>query len=269
MYELEFVQARSQIEAYEHAHPEDPVGAAAEAATYLFEEFNEKGVLTSDFFLDDSRLLGGISGTPDTKLSSAFLAANRRARALAVNRMNANPLDPDALLAMTLEDGMEGDYQALIEKQQLASLGPIHRAEEEARKLLQIEPNMGDAYVAIGAGNYIIGCLPAYKRMFLWFGGIHGSRQRGVEQLQIAATQGHYLQVLAKLMLALACEREHQADRALGLFQELDRDFPNNPVFARELARLQARGISKASCPAQSSVAYTLNEQRGIAASQQ
>ena len=35
-----------------------------------------------------------------------------------------------------------------------------------------------DAYVALGTSNYVIGCLPGYKRAFLWFGGIHGDRTR-------------------------------------------------------------------------------------------
>jgi hypothetical protein len=33
--------------------------------------------------------------------------------------------------------------------------------------------------------------------------------------------------------------REHQPERARTLFAELHRDFPENPVFTRELARLE------------------------------
>jgi hypothetical protein len=239
MYELRFEEARAQIGAYEKAHPDDPVGAAAEAAAYLFEEFNFQGVLTSEFFLDDAKLLGGVSGPPDKKLVSAFVGANNRARALAQARLRTKPGDLDALLAVTWVDGMQADYESLINKRQLASLSLSRRAENEAKELLKVAPDMGDAYVAIGIANYITGSLPSIKRFVLWFGGIHGDRQRGMEQLQMAVQQGHYLQTLAKVMLALASEREHQPDRALSLFSDLSRDYPQNANFARELALLQ------------------------------
>jgi hypothetical protein len=241
MYELKFEAARAQIGAYEKVHADDPVGAAAEAATYLFEEFNFQGVLTSEFFLDDDKLLGGVSGPPDKKLVSAFICANNRARVLAQARLRTKPRDLDALLAVTWTDGMQADYESLINKRQFASLSLSRRAQNEAKELLKVAPDMGDAYVAIGIANYITGCLPPVKRFVLWFGGIRGDRQRGMEQLQMAVQQGHYLQTLAKVMLALAAEREHQPDRALSLFSDLSREYPQNPNFARELAKLQAR----------------------------
>jgi hypothetical protein len=121
----------------------------------------------------------------------------------------------------------------------LESLSFFRRAENEANALLRLEPDNGDAYVALGAANYIIGCLPGYKRFVLWYGGIHGDRLAGVEQLQVAATRGHYLQPLAKTMLALAAEREHDFDRARRLFADLNREFPAHPVFAHEPALLK------------------------------
>lgn len=244
MYELRFDEARSEILAYRHAHPDDPLGAAAEAASYLFEEFDREGVLTSEFFLDDDRLLGGVRGQPDPLRRAAFLTANENARKMARERMKANPNDPDGLFVLTLADGMQGDFEALIEKRQLAALALIRRAEKEATRLLAVRADAQDAYVALGAANYIIGCLPVYKRVLLWFGGVRGDRQRGMAQLQVAAERGRYLRPLAEALLALAAEREGQLDRARTLFEDLAREFPANPIFARELALAQKGGAS-------------------------
>jgi hypothetical protein len=63
LYELNFQAAREDIASYHKQRPEDPLGKATEAATYLFEQFNDKGVLTLEFFLNDSRFLGGIEGS--------------------------------------------------------------------------------------------------------------------------------------------------------------------------------------------------------------
>jgi len=236
MYGLDFDAARREIAAYQRAHPEDPLGVAAEAASYLFEEFHRQGVLTSEFFLDDDRLLGGVKGPSDPKRSAAFLAANQRARRMAEERLKKNSSDPDALFVLTLADGMEGDFLALIEKRQLASLSLIRRAEASGTRLLAVRPDALDAYVALGAANYIVGCLPSYKRFFLRLGGIRGDRSRGMEQLEQAARGGHYLKPLAQAFLALAARREGQNRRAVALLEQLTREFPRNGVFARELA---------------------------------
>ncbi len=236
MYELNFDAARAQFTAYQQAHPDDPLGDAAFAASYLFEELDSKGVFTSEFFLNDKKLLGGVEGPPDEPRRVAFFASNTYARKKAQQILKSNSRDANALFVLTLAAGMEADYDALIAKKQLASLRFIREAENNSMKLLAIQPDLQDAFVALGAANYIIGCLPAYKRGFLWLGGIHGDRQRGMNQLQQAALHGRYLQPFAKVMLALASLREKQPEQARLLFADLAREFPENPRFARELA---------------------------------
>ena len=239
MYNLQFDAARKDIAAYQRERGEDPLGIAAEAASHLFEEFVRQGVLSSEFFLDDEKLLGGVKAPTDTKRSNAFLTANQRARKLAEALLKRHPEDTNALFVLSLADGMEGDFQALIEKRQLASLSLIRKAERTAARLLVLKPDAVDAYVALGAANYIIGCLPAYKRAVLWFGRIRGDRLRGMEQLGLAAQKGHYLRPLAKVLLALASRREKQPDRARVLLQGLHQEFPSNALFKRELDLLK------------------------------
>ena len=245
LYELNFREARAQFTSYQKDHPDDPMGKAAEAASYLFEEFHQKGVFTSAFFLDDKKLLGGVEGPAVQNRNPAFLRANQQARQMARRNLGSNPKDATSLLVLSMVDGMESDYQALIEKRQLASLSLMRKAQSEAATALSVNPQAQDAYVAIGAGNYIIGCLPSYKRAFLWFGGVHGDRRRGMEQLESAAANGHYLQPFAKVLLALASVREHQPERARALLADLTREFPANPVFAHELALLNDHASRK------------------------
>jgi hypothetical protein len=245
LYELHFADGRNEFVQYQKLHPEDPLGKAAEAASYLFEQFNSKGVLTSEFFLNDSKFLNGVDGNPKDNRNNDFEVANQQARTMAKQRLSQYPRDPHSLLVLTMTDGMEADYDALIEKKQMASLGLIKQAEAEAKDVLGIDPSAQDAYVALGAGNYIVGCLPGYKRAIIWFGGVHGDRQRGMDQLQSAATNGHYLQPFAKILLALASERERHHDRARSLLAELATEFPANPLFQHELELLGSNAAGK------------------------
>ncbi|HEX2715132.1 MAG TPA: hypothetical protein VHM88_23370, partial [Candidatus Acidoferrales bacterium] len=90
LYELKFAEAREQFTAWEETHPDDPFGSASKAASYLYEELYMQGVLSSEFFLDDKRFLGGITGKPDENRRAAFIAANQRAHEVARRRLKVN-----------------------------------------------------------------------------------------------------------------------------------------------------------------------------------
>jgi len=239
MYETKFTKARAEFLAYERAHPSDPLGPAAEAASYLYQEFYAQGVFTSEFFLDDKKLLGGVSHPPDPERESGFLTKNRQATTMAKNLLEKNSKDAQALYVLTITQGMQADYLSLVEKRQFESLRYIRRAEHNAEKLLGADPNAQDAYLALGAAHYIIGCLPTYKRILLRLGGIRGDRDRGLAELELAAARGRYLRPFAESLLALAELREHQAGLARQLFEQLSREFPENPAFRRELDQLE------------------------------
>jgi hypothetical protein len=240
LYELKPEEARAQFAVWQAFHPEDPLGSASVAATYLFEECYRQGVLTSEFYLDDKRFLGKIAIKPDQQMSGAFFAADLRAQDLARRRLETDPEDANALFVMTLSLGLQAQYASLIEKHQLESLSMIREADTFAKKLLAVNPDAADAYLGLGATNYIIGSLPALKRFFLHFKGIRGDKHRGIQQLEIAATRGRYLRPFAKIILAMAALRENKIALARTQLTELVAEFPQNPLFARELTKLDA-----------------------------
>ena len=239
LYEVKFEEARIHFEAWQKSHPEDALGSASEAASYLFEECYRQGILTSEFFLDDQRFLGKIPLRPDPQLRAAFFAADQQAQGLAQQRLNTNADDPSALFAMTLSLGMQANYASLIDKHQLDSLKKVREADAYAKKLLAVAPDAADAYLGLGMANYFIGSLPGTKKFFLGFAGIHGDKKAGIQQLEIAAEHGHYLRPFAKILLALAALREKQVEVARVQLKELVEEFPENPLFASELAKLK------------------------------
>ena len=248
LYELKPEQARNLFDAWQKSHPQDPLGSASQAAADLFEECYRQGVLTSEFFLDDKRFLGKIPLKPDPELRAAFFAADKEAQGLAEVRLKTNPRDTNALFAMTLSVGMQADYASLIDKHQVESLKMIRDADRYAKQLLVIAPDAADAYLTLGAANYIVGSLPGFKKLFLGFAGIHGDKNAGIQQLEIAADHGRYLRPFAKIMLALAALREKKTDVARAQLSELVMEFPENPLFAGELAKLK---VSVATVPPQ------------------
>jgi hypothetical protein len=247
LYQLRFSEGRDQFAVWQEKHPDDPLGDVSIAASYLFEEFYRQGVLSSSFFLNDKRLLGGIEGKPDETRAASFKSANQRAKEVAMQRLKRNPQDPSALYALTLVIGMEADYSGILEKRHLDSIRLIKQAEGYAKELLAVQPDAEDAWLALGAADYIIGSLPAHKRFFLRFGGIHGDKKVGLDELRRAAEKGHYLKPYAKMLLGLAALREMQEEVARKEFADLAIEFPANPLFALELARLKHKSLPAAS----------------------
>jgi hypothetical protein len=243
LYAQQFSEARENFVTWESHHPEEPFGEVAIAASYLFEELYRQNVLTSDFFLNEQRFLHGIEGKPDAARMSDFRAALGRTRTLSRELMKKNPKDPEALFGLTLAAGMESDADAILEKKQLDGLKRMKEANEYAKQLLALKPDTNDAYVALGAANYIIGSLNPGYRLALWFGGIHGDKKLGMEQLGKTAENGRYLQPFAKILLALAARREKQNALAQKLLLQLSQEFPSSPLFAAEYAKAMGRPI--------------------------
>jgi hypothetical protein len=243
LYEQKFEEGREQFQAWRSCNPEDPLGPTAVAASYLFEEFYRQGVLSSDFFLDDKKFLRGIDGRPDVKRMRDFREAREEAIRLAQRRLAAAHDDPQALFALTLAAGMEADALSILERKQIDSLHQIKESDALAKRLLAQRPDATDAWLALGAANYILGSLPVTTRFLLWFGGIHGDRRLGMEQLGKTAANGRYLRPYAKIMLALAARREKDNALARKLLGELVQEYPLSPLFAAENAKVAAAPI--------------------------
>jgi hypothetical protein len=243
LYAQNFVGARAIFMNWESAHPDEPFGQIAIAASYLFEELYRQGVLTSDFFLDEKRFLHGIDGKPDPVRMKEFRDASERARTLARQRLQKSPKDPEGLFGMALAAGMESDAAAILERRQLEGLKRLKEANEYAKQLLAQQPDSDDAYVALGTANYIIGSLNPGYRMALWFGGIHGDKKLGMEQLERAVDNGRYLKPFAQILLALSARREKQNALAQKLLLDLTQEFPSNAVFAAEYAKAMGQPI--------------------------
>jgi hypothetical protein len=243
MYQQKFAEARAAFESWESQNQSDPFGEVGVAATYLYEEMYRQGVLSSDFFLNDRRFLHGIEGKPDPERMSKFRGALMRTRELARSLLATNPKDPEALISLALAAGMESDANSILEKKHLEALKRMKEANEYAKQLLAQRPDATDAYIALGIANYIIGSLNPGFRFALWFGGIHGDKKLGMEQVSKTAETGRYLRPFGKIMLALAARREKQNALAQKLLRELTEEFPNSDVYASEYAKAMGRPI--------------------------
>jgi len=240
MYDLDFDHAHQVFLSWQQQHPENPLGPASNAAGYLFSELHRLGILEAQFYTDDKVFDARKKMTPDTELKKQFDAALVLTEQRAHTQLEKDPKDSDSLFALTLSSGLKADYAALIEKRNMASLGFTKEASAHAQRLLAADPNRYDAYIATGIGKYIIGSMAAPVRWLLRVGGFAGDKNAGIEELKLTAQRGVYLGPFARILLAIAYVRDKDKPKAREILTSLRDEFPNNPLFAREISRLDS-----------------------------
>jgi hypothetical protein len=238
MYNLEFANAHQTFLAYQQLHPDDPMGHVSNAAAYLFSEFDRLHILESDLFVSDQKFDGRSKQTPDPAVKAEFDKELTKSEEVAAKVLSSDPGYENALFATVLANGLRGDYAALIEKRNIASLTYMKTSRTIAQTLLQRDPNCYDAYLAIGAENYLLGSSPAPVRWLLRLGGSETDKQEGLQRLRLTADKGYYLAPFARLLLAVAALRDKDRGTAKTLLAGLATQFPRNQLYAKELARI-------------------------------
>jgi hypothetical protein len=238
MYNLDFEGAHQTFQSWEHTYPEDPLGPASNAAAYLFAEFARLHILESELFTDDDKFARRDRLTPDPVIQTAFESELKKAEQMADQNLSHAPGDHRALFAKVLAGGLRGDYTALIEKRNLAALSSMKLSRSMAERLLAEDPSYYDAYLAVGVENYLLGTNPAPVRWLLHLTGAQTDKGDGLTKLQLTAEKGRYLAPFARLLLAVAALRDHDRNKARNLLTGLAQEFPQNPLYRRELDRI-------------------------------
>jgi hypothetical protein len=241
LYNFNFPAAQLQVDGYIAQHPQEPLPFAVRASAYLFYELDRLRILESEFLIDDNKIVDKKAKTPDPAVRAKFVQAVSEARTRADAALAADPNDKMALLAMCITEGVTTDYMALVEKHQILSLTSAKKSNNYAQRLLKIDPEFYDAYLAAGFSEYMVGSLPFFVRWFVHFDNVNGDKKAGIEHVKLVATQGHFLKPFAKILLAIAALRDKRPRDAQKLLKGLTADFPQNPLFRTELAKLDAK----------------------------
>ena len=239
MYNLQFQTAHRVFEGWQRENPADPLGFVSNAAAYLFAEFDRLHVLESELFTNDKNFEARSKLSPDPDVKRAFDAQLARTDSVADEKLKTDPGNPDALFAKMLAMGLRGDYAAMVEKRDLAGLNYMKSGRALAQQLLANHSDYYDAYLALGVENYLLSQQSTPMRWVLRVTGAQTDKDTGIRNLRVTAEHGHYLLPYARLLLAVAALRDHDRDQARQLLGGLAHEFPENHLYAKELAKLQ------------------------------
>jgi len=242
MYDFNFPASHQVLDRYIAAHPDQPLPYAFRASAYLFYEMDRMGILESEFLTSDDKISEKKKKVdPDPETRGRFLQAITDAESRANAVLKTNPNDRDALFSMCVAQGVSTDYMAFVEKRQISSLSVAKKSNQYAQRLLRLDPKFYDAYLTAGVSEYMVGSLPFFVRWFVHFDNVDGNKQKGIERLETVSREGHFFRPFSKILLGIIALREKRPRDAQRFLAELSHDYPSNPLFRKELAKVNAQ----------------------------
>jgi hypothetical protein len=238
LYNFDFAGTHRALDSHLVEIPGDPLAYGVRAAALLFQELDRLEVLQGEFFADDKRVAEKKRLKPDGAIRLRFFQTIAEAQTRSRTILAKNPRDENALFTMSLVAGLTADYNSLIDKRQMASFSFIKESNEWAQQLMKVNPAFVDCYLTTGLTEYLVGSLPFFLRWFVHIDGVEGSKDQARVKLQRVAESGRYLKPFAQILLAIYYLREKNPTASQRILAELSRQYPDNPLYRRELGKI-------------------------------
>lgn len=129
----------------------------------------------------------------------------------------------------------------VLRDEKLAAARDGKRILKALEQSLELDPTLDDAYFGMGMYKYYADVAPAaarFLRALLFLPG--GDRKLGLDQMLRARSRGKLLQGEAEYQLHIIyLWYERHTERALEILADLQQQYPGNPLFLSETARIQ------------------------------
>jgi tetratricopeptide (TPR) repeat protein len=218
IYNMEFEKADQEFAEVVRLQPDHPAG-------YFFQAMTEWWRILTNFD-DESR-------------DKQLIAMLDKVVGICEQRLDQNENDVAALFFKGGAVGFKGRLRANRGAWLLAANDGLV-AMPAVRKAYKLEPENFDVLLGIGIYNYYADLVPSQypvvKPLMIFLPG--GDKQKGLEQLELAAQKARYAKTEAMyFLLQTYFIYEKQYVRALEIARELHDKFPQNPVFHRMYGR--------------------------------
>jgi outer membrane protein assembly factor BamD (BamD/ComL family) len=155
--------------------------------------------------------------------------------------LKKNPKDFYALLYVAGAYGNRTRYNVYIKKSYYRAMRAGIKGYDFVGPAQALRPNYVDCLIGTGAYNYFAGSIPTLMKLFSWMFTQGGDKEKGIQQLELAAQKGEYGQIAAKMVLLGVYYNEKRFEDYQRLTSGLIEQFPTNPVFVMWLADFHIR----------------------------
>jgi len=236
-YNLDYERAIAEFEQVERRHPGDFFAVNHVLTAVLFRELDRVKALNSGDYSNDNFIAAAhLPGDP--KVGQRIRDLVNQAEQLEAKRLEANPNDVDALYARGVTRAQYSTYIALVERGWITALRNAVGARRDHERVLELDPTYTRAKLIVGAHNYVMGSLSWPVKVAVAMVGLSGSKEKGLELLQQAASGKDETSVDAKFLLEVFLRRERRYDESLQIVRGMIPMYPRNVLLALEEGNL-------------------------------
>lgn len=237
-YNMDYAGAVDDMEKALAQKPDDPFAVNHLVSVVLIRELYRMGALNTGDYASDS-FVGKPRRPASDEAKRRIRELLERAKQLEERRLAGNDKDVQLLYARGVTRGMAATYTGLIERSWFAALRAAMGSRHDHDRVLEMDPRFADAKFIVGTHDYVVGSLPWAVKVAAAIVGFGGNKERGIQELYVAAREGKETSVDAKVLLVLFLRREQRYDEALKLVHDLTARYPQNLLIALEEGNLQ------------------------------
>lgn len=237
-YDLDYGNAQVLFEKIAAEHPDDPIAVDYVLNNAVFRELYRLGLLDTTLYVQEGFLSGKHPVVENMQARAQIDALYHHAVDLSNRRLATNPNDADALFARGFATSLETLYIGMVQKKYVTALHMASASRKDDDAVLHLDPNYVDCYLIVGVHDYVMGSLAFPLKVLAGLVGIHGSKSKGIRELERVGRDGIINSVSARTALAIFLRREAKYGKALEVIDGLAHQYPHNFLFALEQANL-------------------------------
>ena len=237
-YNLEYDQAIAAFEKLRDADPDNPSRQNNVATAYFYKQLYLAGVLQGDLFSSSNKFFRTKKIQVEPAIANTFWEANDAAIRICEQRLKGNEADEEALYSCGVAYATRSTYQGLIERSKFGFLSSARKSNDYHARLILLNPRYYDAYLIPGLFDFLLGSLPKPLKVLLYFTGLSGDKQRGMQAVKSVTEWGQEAKEDAKILLTIMYRRERRHADARQVVEDLAASYPRNYIFPLEIASL-------------------------------
>lgn len=242
VYNIDYKTARERFLQMTRIAPDHPAGYVYLANNVWLETLYQSRRLTTSVYTGGSFYSQDKDEDKvDPKRDRDFNDYIRQALAAGKARLAKNPKDVEALYYNASALGIRAAYGTSVKRSFTRAIGDANESIKIQRQVIKIDPGYTDAYLSIGLYEYVIDSLPGGLKFLARLAGLKGSKQRGIEHLELVTKQGKFAADDARVVLLGIYSKENRLDRALEIISYMVKQYPRNYLFGVERASMLYR----------------------------
>jgi tetratricopeptide (TPR) repeat protein len=215
IYNMDYDDAMGTFALLHSQYPQHPAPPLYMATTAWLRELLSRDDLDLNKFVAPAYFDEPSVHEISAEMKQRFRSLIDESLALSTASLKKDPGDTDAKYFLASAYGIEAAFAITIDHSKIQAFEYGRKSYQLHSELIAKNPDYYDSYMTLGMYEYITGNLPWYVKWLARIAGYHGSAERGLQYLQLAAERGRFVADDSRVMLMVVQVRDRNYSQAL------------------------------------------------------